>query len=88
MLMSEDEGENGFGLDMRAVGYGGWNGKGRHWHGDDIIFWTYSDEKSKDPRFSEEIPRIVGVGIEDRKPELEFLRESLSSAVPVRCVKD
>ena len=58
------------------------------WHGDYIIFWTYSDEKSKGPRFSEEIPRIADVGIENRKPELEFRKESLSSAVPVRCVKD
>ena len=89
MLMSEDEGENGFGLDMRAVGYGKWNGKRMDWHGDYIIFWTYSDEKSKDPRFSEKIPQIVDVGIdEERKPALFFQKMSLSSAVPVRCVKD
>jgi hypothetical protein len=74
---------------MRAVGYGEWNGKRMDWHGDYIIFWTYSDEKSKGPRFSEEIPRIADVGIdEERKPELFFQKMSLSSAVPVRCVKD
>ena len=89
MLMSEDEGENSFGLGMRAVGYGEWNGKKMDWHGDYISFWTYSDEKSKDPRFSENIPQIVDVGIDgERKPELLFQKKLLSSAIPVRCVKD